>query len=172
MRKITRGPQPVRALRELGLTADLSAGSRPPPAYPTLAGETYGRRIALQLYGLEPNTPLCEFLTGAGAAVRTVAPYVYAAAADDAAVQALLRAVAGDGGCDRLHQHPAGRAAVCGRGRRVGARRAGPHAGGSRGTGGRRRLARHGVQAHLMPEESFFLKPLTSALEAALAGRP
>ncbi|MGH8209752.1 MAG: uroporphyrinogen-III synthase, partial [Steroidobacteraceae bacterium] len=29
-------------------------------------------------------------------------------------------------------------------------------------------LQRHGVQTRLMPEESFFLKPLTSALEDAL----
>jgi uroporphyrinogen-III synthase len=29
-------------------------------------------------------------------------------------------------------------------------------------------LARHGVSARLMPEESFFLKPLTTALEEAL----
>ena len=29
-------------------------------------------------------------------------------------------------------------------------------------------LARHGIEAHLMPEDSFFMKPLTSALEEAL----
>jgi uroporphyrinogen-III synthase len=29
-------------------------------------------------------------------------------------------------------------------------------------------LARHGVSAQLMPEESFFMKPLTTALEEAL----
>jgi len=29
-------------------------------------------------------------------------------------------------------------------------------------------LGRHGVKARLMPEESFFLKPLTTALEEAL----
>jgi len=29
-------------------------------------------------------------------------------------------------------------------------------------------LARHGIKARLMPEESFFLKPLTTALEEAL----
>jgi uroporphyrinogen-III synthase len=29
-------------------------------------------------------------------------------------------------------------------------------------------LERHGVTARLMPDESFFLKPLTTALEAAL----
>ena len=32
-------------------------------------------------------------------------------------------------------------------------------------------LSRHGVSARLMPEESFFLKPLTSALEEALRAR-
>jgi uroporphyrinogen-III synthase len=32
-------------------------------------------------------------------------------------------------------------------------------------------LSRHGVAARLMPEESFFLKPLTSALEEALGLR-
>src|SRR5438270_362019 len=32
-------------------------------------------------------------------------------------------------------------------------------------------LSRHGVSARLMPEESFFLKPLTSALEEALGAR-
>jgi hypothetical protein len=29
-------------------------------------------------------------------------------------------------------------------------------------------LKKHGVAAHLMPAESFFLKPLTAALEEAL----
>jgi uroporphyrinogen-III synthase len=29
-------------------------------------------------------------------------------------------------------------------------------------------LGRHGIKARLMPEESFFLKPLTTALEEAL----
>ena len=175
VRKITRGPKPVRALRELGLTADLSAGEPTTPGLiATLAGENlHGRRIALQLYGLEPNTPLCEFLTGAGAAVRTVAPYVYAAAADDAAVQALLRELS-QGTVDaiaftstpQVERLFAAAAAESVRGAlaRTLVAAVGPVVAGA--------LARHGVQAHLMPEESFFLKPLTSALEAALAGRP
>jgi len=33
-------------------------------------------------------------------------------------------------------------------------------------------LERHGVRARLMPEESFFLKPLTTALEEALRAHP
>jgi len=32
-------------------------------------------------------------------------------------------------------------------------------------------LQKHGVQARLMPEESFFLKPLTSVLEDALGAK-
>jgi uroporphyrinogen-III synthase len=79
VRKITRGPKPVRALRELGLKSDLTA------AQPTTAGlieslsaePLAGRRVGVQLYGEEPNTPLREFLKAAGATVLTVAPYVY-----------------------------------------------------------------------------------------------
>jgi uroporphyrinogen-III synthase len=32
-------------------------------------------------------------------------------------------------------------------------------------------LRKHGVQARVMPEESFFLKPLTSVLEEALGAK-
>jgi uroporphyrinogen-III synthase len=171
VRKITRGPKPVRALRELGLAADLTA------VQPTTAGlitslqgeDLTGRRIAVQLYGTLPNTALCAFLAGAGATVRTVAPYVYADAADDAAVQGLLAQLA-QGAVDaiaftstpqveRLFAAAAAeqvRAALA----RTLVAAVGPVVAAT--------LARHGVQAHLMPAESFFLKPLTTALEAAL----
>src|SRR5947199_119681 len=80
VRRITRGPKPARALRELGLKPDLPAPT------PTTAGviaalgglDLKGRRVGVQLYGTEPNTPLVEFLERAGATVRCVAPYVYA----------------------------------------------------------------------------------------------
>ncbi len=32
-------------------------------------------------------------------------------------------------------------------------------------------LQKHGIQPHVMPEQSFFLKPLTSVLEVALGVR-
>ena len=48
--------------------------------------DLHGRRVGVQLYGEEPNRPLVEFLAAAGARCRTVAPYVYASASDDAAV--------------------------------------------------------------------------------------
>jgi uroporphyrinogen-III synthase len=96
-RKVTRGPKPARALHEIGLSSDLAA------AVPTSAGvmealgalDLHGRRVGVQLYGEEPNRPLVQFLERAGAIVRTVAPYVYASASDDAAVAALIESIAG-----------------------------------------------------------------------------
>ena len=95
-RKVTRGPKPARALHEIGLSSDL------PAEVPTSAGvmealgalELRGRRVGVQLYGEEPNRPLVQFLQRVGAVVRTVAPYVYASASDDAAVAALIEAIA------------------------------------------------------------------------------
>jgi len=49
----------------------------------------------VQLYGEEPNRPLVECLERAGALVRTVAPYIYASGSDQAAVVALIDALAG-----------------------------------------------------------------------------
>lgn len=49
--------------------------------------------MGVQLYGSEPNLPLQEALTRAGASVLPVAPYVYASASDDAAVHELLAAM-------------------------------------------------------------------------------
>lgn len=92
VRKITRGPKPARALRELGLGADLEALT------PTTDGviatlralDLRGRVVGVQLYGSEPNLPLQNFLLTAGARPLTVAPYVYANASDDAAVIEVL----------------------------------------------------------------------------------
>ena len=171
VRKITRGPKPARALRELGLKSDLAA-AQPTTAgiIASLGGEALrGRRIAVQLYGREPNLPLVDFLTGAGAQVSTVAPYVYADAADDAAVRALIARLQA-GGVDAIaftSTPQVERLFAVGPDAEV--RRAlqatlvaavGPIVAEA--------LRRHGVEARLMPEEAFFLKPLTAALEEAL----
>jgi uroporphyrinogen-III synthase len=170
-RKITRGPKPARALRELGLKPDIAVD--PPTTagiIATLAGaQLRGRRVGVQLYGTEPNAPLMEFLARCGALVRCVAPYVYADAADDAAVSALLTRLA-QGSVDAIAftstpqverlfaAAPAAqvRAALA----RTLVAAVGPVVAAT--------LERHGVPARLMPEESFFLKPLTTALEEAL----
>jgi uroporphyrinogen-III synthase len=171
VRKVTRGPKPARALRELSLRADLAA------LEPTTAGiiaslrdqPLAGRRVAVQLYGTEPNLPLIGFLEGAGASVTTVAPYVYADAADDQAVRALLTRL-GTGTIDAIAftstpqverlfaLAPAGEVTAALARTLVAA--VGPVVA--------QTLKKHGVAAHLMPADSFFLKPLTAALEEAL----
>ena len=92
VRKITRGPKPGTALRKLGLKTDLIAvAPTTEGVIETLKSEDLnGRLIGVQLYGDNPNTPLIEFLTAKGAQVRTVAPYVYADDAELAQVESLI----------------------------------------------------------------------------------
>ncbi|MDG2091128.1 MAG: uroporphyrinogen-III synthase [Gammaproteobacteria bacterium] len=83
--KLCRGPKPNQALREIGLERELDAQS------PTTDGvitslnelELSGKNIAVQLYGEEPNVKLISYLEQAGAHVKSVAPYVYANNLDD-----------------------------------------------------------------------------------------
>src|SRR5262249_59602745 len=82
-RLLTRGPKPVRALKEIGLAPAVVAES------PTTEGiiaslrdePLHGRVVGVQLYKEEP-TSLLPFLKAAGANVRTVLPYVYAPASE------------------------------------------------------------------------------------------
>lgn len=173
VRKITRGPKPARVLRELGFRPDIS------PERPTTEGvieslrahSLAGRRIGVQLYGTEPNRPLIGFLESAGASVSTVAPYVYADQAADQAVLDLLGrlrsgridaiAFTSTPQVERLFAlAPEGDVKAALANTRVAA--VGPVVAGT--------LERHGIDVALVPQESFFLKPLTSALEKLFAG--
>jgi uroporphyrinogen-III synthase len=95
---VTRGPKPVRALKEVGLvpfkvaeaptTEGVIAALRPEP----LPGKTVG----VQLYA-EANPPLTQFLEEAGAKIQTVLPYVYAPAAEaERVVDLIARLVRGE----------------------------------------------------------------------------
>jgi uroporphyrinogen-III synthase len=172
MRKITRGPKPARALRELGLTSDLAA------AVPTTAGvietlrglDLRGRRVGVQLYGDEPNRPLIEFLLGAGAGVSTVAPYLYADAASDAAAQELL---------DRMRRGEVDAIAFTSKAQVLRLFRAAPAESvraalaatsvAAVGPVVSDTLASYGVAVGAMPESAWFMKPLTAALSDLLA---
>ncbi|HEV2443176.1 MAG TPA: uroporphyrinogen-III synthase [Steroidobacteraceae bacterium] len=171
VRKITRGPKPAKVLRDLGMRPEVVAEQ------PTTAGviaslrglDLSERRVGVQLYGTEPNRTLIDFLDGAGAVISRVAPYVYADAADEQAVRGLV---------DRLRQGEVDAIAFTSSAQverliavasEEGVRSAlvntlvaaiGPVVAET--------LRRHGIGARLMPGESFFLKPLTSALEEAL----
>ncbi len=171
VRKITRGPKPARVLRELGLKPDIAAET------PTTAGviaalreqELRGRSVGVQLYGVEPNRPLTTFLEAAGAKVATVAPYVYADKADDAAVRALLtRMSAGKVDVIAFTSTPQVERLFA-----VGAadlvKAAFEHTEvAAIGPVVAEALSRHGIAVSLMPQDSFFMKPLTSAMAAAL----
>ena len=171
VRKITRGPKPAKALRELGMKPEIAAEQ------PTTAGviaslkglDLHRRHVGVQLYGTEPNRPLVDFLEAAGATVSTVAPYVYADAADEQAVRSLV---------DQLHEGAVDAIAFTSSAQierliaiasEEAARSAltntvvaavGPLVA--------QTLRRHGIEAQLTPEDSFSLKPLTRTLEEAL----
>jgi uroporphyrinogen-III synthase len=173
VRKITRGPKPARVLRELGLKPDLS-GDAPTTdgIIAALAKESLqGKRFGVQLYGSEPNTKLIDFLRHAGATVSTVAPYIYADKAAEVAVTDLLtRMAAGEVDAIAFTSTPqVERLFAVGPEELV--RRAlvktqvaaiGPVVAEA--------LARHQINVQLMPRESFFMKPLTSAIEEAFGG--
>ncbi len=175
VRRITRGPKPAKALRELGLKPDIAA------EVPTTegvidslrkAGGLSARTVGVQLYGTEPNLPLVNFLRDAGAIVTTVAPYVYADKADDEAVRELLTKMA-NGEVDVIaftSTPQVERLFVVGPPdlvktalERTEIAAIGPVVADA--------LARHNVTARLMPQDSFFMKPLTSAMEDGLGPR-
>jgi uroporphyrinogen-III synthase len=171
VRKITRGPKPARALRELGLKPDIAAQT------PTTQGvidslrtETLvGRTVGVQLYGLEPNLLLINFLSSAGANVRAVAPYIYAKQAADDAVRELLSQMAAgridiiaftsSPQVDRLFA--VGGEDLCKAAfARTQVAAIGPVVVDA--------LARRNVPVRLTPKDSYFMKPLTSAMAEAL----
>ncbi|MCB1664485.1 MAG: uroporphyrinogen-III synthase [Pseudomonadales bacterium] len=94
--RICRGPKPGRALKEIDLKPDVLGKA------PTTAGiiETLAelpieqKRVAVQLYGEEPNLPLMEYLQARRALALPVAPYIYAPRSDEERVLELIEALA------------------------------------------------------------------------------
>src|SRR5271165_1644983 len=176
-RKITRGPKPERALRELGLKSDLRAEAPTTDGLiTTLSGvDLRDRRIGVQLYPGNPNTRFTDFLRQAGAEPDPVLPYVYAAAADDENVVELIDQMA-DGAVDAIaftsspqvqrlfevaaatRRDEALRTAL--RGMQIGA--VGPVVA--------EELGRRGFAVTITPDHSYFMKPLVSVIVAAFSG--
>jgi uroporphyrinogen-III synthase len=98
-RKITRGPKPVKALREAGLEPDLTADAPTTDGMiATLSRENLkGRRVGLQIYGQDPNAQFVDFLKAQGASVDIVAPYIYASDSENTAVADCIRKMAAGG---------------------------------------------------------------------------
>jgi uroporphyrinogen-III synthase len=175
-RTVTRGPKPARALRELGSQPGLRA---PEPTtggvIAVLAGaELRGHRVGVQLYPGNPNDQLLGSLRDKGAEPDPVLPYVYASAAEDARVAALIDELA-EGGIDaiaftsspqvsRLFEvaEASGRGPALAAGlRRTAVAAIGPVVAAA--------LARRGVQPSITPDGAYFMKPLVSAIAAAFS---
>lgn len=174
VRTITRGPKPARALRALKIKPHIEATE------PTTEGviaslsqfELRGRRVAVQLYGNDPNLTLMRFLRARAADITTVAPYVYGNAADDSTVRSLLeRMAAGEVDAiaftsklqiERLMtQQPAPlvRRALS----RTMIAAVGPIVAES--------IRSHGFEVASSPEHSWFMKPLVVALSESLQAK-
>jgi uroporphyrinogen-III synthase len=175
VRTITRGPKPAQALREIGLTPGLRA-DRPTSEGVVTAlaqGELRGRRVAVQLYPGAPAT-LVDFLKGAGAHPDPVLPYAYLPAAGGAEVLRLIEEMAA-GRVDAVaftsaaqivqlfemargaEAEPQLRAALdCTRIAAIGPVVAAE-------------LERRGLSALIMPRDTYFMKPLVTAIAAALS---
>ena len=176
VRTISRGPKPGRALREVGLKPDLLAEAPTTDGViATLEREDIGqRRIAVQLYGTDPNEKLIGYLSGQGAQVATVAPYIYADHADEQQVLSLieqltagtidviaftsqpqlrrLTAVAKKNGkAEQLHQ-----ALVATRVAAIGPVM-------------EQTLIEAGIPVEITPERTFFMKPLVRNIERAFS---
>lgn len=175
--KICRGPKPGRALKEMGLQADVHG------AAPTTSGiittldslPLEGRRVAVQLYGEDPNTMLRLYLRQRNlASCDMVAPYIYASDSDTERVKALIQALAA-GQIDLLaftsqpqvhrlfdvalkhHLHAELSAGM----RQVKIAAIGPIVSEA--------LKAHGCQVDVMPAKSYFMKPLVTAAEQIFA---
>jgi len=92
VRKIARGPKPLRRLRMLGLVADIHA--EPATSAGVIAvlaqDKLDGRRIAVQCYPDDPHGEVLAFLGRNGAHVDPVLPYVYGSEAEDRYVVAAI----------------------------------------------------------------------------------
>ena len=103
-RKFARGPKPVRALRELGLEAQVITEKPTSEGIAETLGklDLKGHRLGLQLYPEKDHAALIDFITAHGASVDTVLPYVYDARAAEGNIVAAIEEMAA--GRDRRHR--------------------------------------------------------------------
>jgi uroporphyrinogen-III synthase len=179
-RKFARGPKPGKALREIGLEPQMTTEK------PTSEGvaemlsrlDLKGHRVGLQLYPDKDHGALIGAIEAQGAEVDTVLPYVYDAKAADANIVSAIDEMA-RGRVDAIALTNLGQI------RRLidTAKQHGweeklreglsqtPIA--SVGPAVSDELKSHGLAAAIYPaDEAFFMRPLISAMAAALAKNP
>src|SRR5215831_11451911 len=179
-RKFARGPKPGRALREIGLEPQQTTEK------PTSEGiaemlsrlDLNGHRVGLQLYPDKDHGTLIAAIAAQGAVIDTVLPYVYDTNAADANIVAAIDEMA-EGRIDAIALTNLGqirRLVETARAHgwedrlREGFART-PIA--SVGPAVSDELKSHGLRADISPAEgAYFMKPLISAMAAALAKNP
>jgi uroporphyrinogen-III synthase len=179
-RKFARGPKPGRALRELGLEAQMTTEK------PTSEGiiemlsriDLRGHRLGLQLYPDKDHSQLIGAITAQGAEVDPVLPYVYDAQAAESNIITAIDEMA-EGRIDAIALTSSGqarrlfdvaRAHQCEARLREGLERT-PIA--SVGPVVSDELKAHGLRPDISPAEgAFFMKPLISAMATELGKMP
>lgn len=179
-RKFARGPKPVRALREIGLEAQVVTET------PTSEGiaemlsrvDLKGHRVGLQLYPDKDHGKLIAAITSLGASIETVLPYVYNAEAAGTNIVSAIDEM-GNGRIDAIALTSSGQvrrlidvAKAHGREEQLRAGLANtPIA--SVGPVVSDELKTNGLRTDIYPaNDAFFMKPLISAMALALNKSP
>ena len=179
-RKFARGPKPGRALREIGLEPQRTTEKPTSEGMIDMLSRTDlgGHRVGLQLYPDKDHSALVGAISAQGAEVDTVLPYVYDAKAADANIVTAIDEMAKDrvdaialtnlGQIRRLVE--TARAHGWEDRLREGLQRT-PIA--SVGPAVSDELKSHGLRTDISPADgAYFMKPLISAMAAALAKNP
>ncbi|MFT4116923.1 uroporphyrinogen-III synthase [Bradyrhizobium sp.] len=178
-RKFTRGPKPGKALREVGLEAQQTTEKPTTEGVIEMLGklELKGRRVGLQLYPDKDHSALTDALAAQGANVDTVLPYVYDSKAADANIVAAVDAMA-EGRIDSVALTNLGQVRRLIEAAKAHGSEAKLRAGFERtliasvGPAVSGELAAHGLRTDVSPaDEAYFMRPLISAMAAALADR-
>jgi len=179
-KRYARGPKPVRALREIGLDAQVQTETPTSEGVAAMLAQENlkGHRVGLQLYPDKDHSKLIAAITALGATVETVLPYVYdgqtadtnIVAAIDEMAQRRVDAIAltSSGQVRRLID--VARAHNCEDRLRAGFKQT-PVA--SVGPVVSDELKANGLHTDIYPaNDSFFMKPLISAMAVALNRTP
>jgi uroporphyrinogen-III synthase len=179
-RKFARGPKPVRALRDLGLEVQVITGKPTSEGIAETLGklDLKGRRLGLQLYPEKDHSVLIGAITAQGASVDPVLPYVYDDRAADANIVAAIEEMAA-GRIDAIALTSSGQVrrlvdTAKAKGVEPQLRKAlaaTPVA--SVGPVVSDELSAFGYKTDILPEnDSFFMRPLISAMAARLSASP
>jgi len=95
-KRYARGPKPVRALREIGLEAHVQTETPTSEGVAAMLAqqELKGHRLGLQLYPDKDHSKLIGAITSQGAIVETVLPYIYDGEAADTNIVSAIEEMA------------------------------------------------------------------------------